>query len=73
MLEDKINPNLSAQYFGFVSAKENGEIIIKKVEPNSITDQNGIAPDDKITKINDKKILSLRVLSKELNLKKKLI
>ena len=55
-LEDKINPNLSAQYFGFVSAKENGEIIIKKVEPNSITDQNGIAPDDKITKINDKKI-----------------
>ena len=56
MLEDKINPNLSAQYFGFVSAKENGEIIIKKVEPNSITDQNGIAPDDKITKINDKKI-----------------
>ena len=56
MLEEKKNPNLSAQYFGFVSAKENGEIIIKKVEPNSITDQNGIAPDDKITKINDKKI-----------------
>ena len=56
LLEDKKNPNLSAQYFGFVSAKENGEIIIKKVEPNSITDQNGIAPDDKITKINDKKI-----------------
>ena len=56
LLEDKKNPNLSAQYFGFVSTKENGEIIIKKVEPNSITDQNGIAPDDKITKINDKKI-----------------
>ena len=56
LLKDKKNPNLSAQYFGFVSAKENGEIIIKKVEPNSITDQNGIAPDDKITKINDKKI-----------------
>ena len=56
LLEDKKNPNLSAQYFGFVIAKENGEIIIKKVEPNSITDQNGIAPDDKITKINDKKI-----------------
>lgn len=56
LLEDKKNPNLSAQYFGFVVAKENGEIIIKKVEPNSITDQNGIAPDDKITKINDKKI-----------------
>ena len=56
LLEDKKNPNLSAQYFGFVLAKENGEIIIKKVEPNSITDQNGIAPDDKITKINDKKI-----------------
>ncbi|MDG1934267.1 MAG: PDZ domain-containing protein [Flavobacteriales bacterium] len=56
LLEDKKNPNLSAQYFGFVSAKENGEIIIKKVEPNSITDQNRIAPDDKIIKINDKKI-----------------
>ena len=56
LLEDKKNPNLSAQYFGFVSAKENGEIIIKKVEPNSITDQNRIAPDDKIIKINDKKM-----------------
>ena len=56
LLEDKKNPNLSAQYFGFVSAKENGDIIIKKVEPNSIIDQNGIAPDDKIKKINDKKI-----------------
>ena len=56
LLEDKKNPNLSAQYFGFVSAKENGEIIIKKVEPNSITDQNRIAPDDKIIKITDKKI-----------------
>ena len=56
LLEDKKNSNLSAQYFGFVSAKENGEIIIKKVEPNSITDQNRIAPDDKIIKINDKKI-----------------
>ena len=49
-LKEKKNPNLSAQYFGFVAVKENGKIIIKKVEPNSITDKNGIAPEDEITK-----------------------
>jgi predicted metalloprotease with PDZ domain len=51
-LKEKKNPNLSAQYFGFVTVKEDGKIIIKKVEPNSVTDKNGIAPEDEITKIN---------------------
>ena len=55
-LKEKKNPNLSAQYFGFIAIKEDGKIIIKKVEPNSITDKNGIAPQDEITKINGKKI-----------------
>ena len=36
-LKEKKNPNLSAQYFGFVAVKEDGKIIIKKVEPNSVT------------------------------------
>ncbi len=51
-LKEKKNPNLSAQYFGFVAAKEDGKIIIKKVEPNSVPDKNGIAPEDEITKVN---------------------
>jgi predicted metalloprotease with PDZ domain len=55
-LHEKKNPNLSAQYFGFVAVKENGKIIIKKVEPNSVTDKNGIAPEDEITKVNGKKV-----------------
>ena len=55
-LKEKTNPNLSAQYFGFVAAKENGKVIIKKVEPNSVTDKNGIAPEDEITKVNGVKI-----------------
>ena len=55
-LKEKKNPNLSAQYFGFVSVKESGKVIIKKVEPNSVTDKNGIAPEDEITKINGEKI-----------------
>ena len=54
--KEKKNPNLSAQYFGFVAVKENQKVIIKKVEPNSVTDKNGIAPEDEITKINGKKI-----------------
>tara|TARA_X000000368_G_scaffold418391_1_gene417869 strand:+ start:1410 stop:3116 length:1707 start_codon:yes stop_codon:yes gene_type:complete len=55
-LREKKNPNLSAQYFGFVAVKENGGVIIKKVEPNSVTDKNGIAPEDEITKVNNKDI-----------------
>ena len=55
-LIEKKNPNLSAQYFGFVAIMDDGKCIIKKVEPNSVTDKNGIAPEDEITKINDKKI-----------------
>ena len=55
-LKEKNNPNLSAQYFGFVAVKEDGKVIIKKVEPNSVTDKNEIAPEDEITKINGEKI-----------------
>tara|TARA_B110000908_G_scaffold29268_1_gene34483 strand:- start:1951 stop:3657 length:1707 start_codon:yes stop_codon:yes gene_type:complete len=55
-LKEKKNPNLSAQYFGFVAVKDNGKNIIKKVEPNSVTDNNGIAPEDEITKVNGEKI-----------------
>ncbi|MEC8853433.1 MAG: PDZ domain-containing protein, partial [Bacteroidota bacterium] len=55
-LKEKGNTNLSAQYFGFVAVKENEKIIIKKVEPNSVADKNGIAPEDEITKVNGKKI-----------------
>jgi predicted metalloprotease with PDZ domain len=55
-LKEKKNPNLSSRYFGFVAVKENGKVIIKKVEPNSVTDKNGIAPEDEITKVNGKKI-----------------
>ena len=55
-LKEKKNPNLSAQYFGFVAVKDNGKNIIKKVEPNSVTDKNGIAPEDEITKVNGEKI-----------------
>jgi len=55
-LKEKKNPNLSAQYFGFVAVKEDGKVIIKKVEPNSVTDKNGIAPEDEITKVNGVKI-----------------
>ena len=55
-LKEKKNPNLSAQYFGFVTTKENGKVIIKKIEPESIADKNGIGPEDEIIKINEKKI-----------------
>ena len=51
-LKEMKNPNLSAQYFGFIAVKEDGKIIIKKVEPNSVTDKKGIAPEDEITKVN---------------------
>ena len=57
-LQEKKNPNLSAQYFGFVAIKENGKIIIKKVEPDSIADRNGIGPEDELMKINNKEINS---------------
>jgi len=55
-LKEKKNTNLSAQYFGFVAVKENGKVVIQKVEPNSVTDNNGIAPEDEITKVNGEKI-----------------
>ncbi len=55
-LKEKKNANLSAQYFGFISVNENGKTVIRNVEPNSVTDKNGIAPEDEITKVNGKKI-----------------
>ncbi len=68
-LKEKDNPNLSAQYFGFTAIKEDGKIIIKRVEPNSIADKNKMAPEDEITKVNGKKIE--KKLSEVLNDEKK--
>ena len=55
-LVGKKNTNLSAQYFGFISMKENGKEIIKKIEPDSIADTNGMGPEDEIIKVNSKLI-----------------
>ena len=55
-LKQKKNPDLGAQYFGFIAVKENEKLVIKKVAPNSITDKNGIAPDDEITEVNGKAV-----------------
>ena len=55
-LKKKVNPNISAQYFGFIAIKESGKYVIKKVEPNSIADKHGIGPEDEILKINQKEI-----------------
>ena len=55
-LKQKKNTNLGAQYFGFIAVKENEKLVIKKVAPNSITDKNGIAPEDQITKVNGKAV-----------------
>ena len=51
-LVEKRNPNITAQYFGFITIQQNGKFIIKKVEPNSEIDQSGIAPEDELVKIN---------------------
>ena len=55
-LKEKKNSNLSAQYFGFIAINEAGKLIIKKVEPESEADKNGVAPEDEITKIEGKEI-----------------
>ena len=55
-LKEKKNDNLSAQYFGFITIKENERLIIKKVEPDSEADQNEIAVEDEIIEINGIKI-----------------
>ena len=55
-LDEKKNPNLLAQYFGFVAIKENGKIIVKKIEPDSVADQAGIGPEDEILKLNGEDI-----------------
>jgi predicted metalloprotease with PDZ domain len=54
-LKEVKNSILTAQYFGFISAKKDGEEIIMKVEPNSIADHSRIGPEDKIIKINGRK------------------
>ena len=43
------------RYFGIVSQISNNKLIIKKVEPNSTADQNGIGPEDIIIEINNNK------------------
>ena len=55
-LKQKKNTNLGAQYFGFIAVKENEKLVIKKVAPNSISDKNGIAPEDEITEVNGKAV-----------------
>ncbi len=55
-LKEKKNTKLSAQYFGFIAISQDGKVIIKKVEPNSETDKNGIAPEDEIIKVNGKEL-----------------
>ena len=55
-LKQKKNTNLSAQYFGLVTIKENGKEIVKKIEPDSIADKKGIGPEDEIVKLNSKLI-----------------
>ena len=55
-LKEKKNPNLSAQYFGLIAIKEDGKVIVKKVEPNSVADKNGISAEDEITKVNEQAI-----------------
>ena len=52
----KDNENLGAHFFGFLGLIDNNKFIIKKVEPNSEADINGIAPEDEIIKINGQKI-----------------
>tara|TARA_Y100000991_G_scaffold214827_2_gene203515 strand:- start:5997 stop:7352 length:1356 start_codon:yes stop_codon:yes gene_type:complete len=47
------NPNLSADKFGFISTLECGKNIIKKVQNNSVADNNGISVDDEVICIND--------------------
>ena len=53
-LIEKKNPNLSAQYFGFITMEENNKIIIKKIEPNSAADNQGIGCNDEIVEIENK-------------------
>ncbi len=55
-LKEKDNPNISAQYFGFIAMKENNKLIVKKIEPNSVADKHGIGPEDEILKVNQKEI-----------------
>ena len=54
-LVEKKNPDLLCRYFGIVSQISNNKLIIKKVEPNSTADQNGIGPEDIIIEINNNK------------------
>ena len=66
-LTPKKNPNLSAQYFGFVAIKENDKIIIRLVEPNSVADKNNIAVGDEITLIDGEKRKNLKDYLKDCN------
>ena len=36
--------------------KKNNKIVIKKIEPDSVADKNGISVDDEITKINNQNV-----------------
>tara|TARA_B100000902_G_scaffold381427_1_gene417924 strand:- start:4238 stop:5944 length:1707 start_codon:yes stop_codon:yes gene_type:complete len=68
-LKEKKNTNLSAQYFGLVTANESGKIIVKKVEPDSEADKKGVGPEDEILKINGEDLIDdlNKVLMKEMD------
>ena len=55
-LKEKYNPNITAKNFGFITSRENGKILIKKIEPNSVADNKGLGPDDEIIEVNGKSI-----------------
>lgn len=55
-LKAKNNSSLSARYFGFMTVKEEGKTIIKKIQLHSISDKNGIAVKDEVLSVDGKMI-----------------
>lgn len=55
-LKDKQSPSTSARYFGFMTAKEHGKTIIKKLRNGSTADRAGIAVEDEVLSVNGKEI-----------------
>lgn len=56
-ITQKPNPNLLAKYFGIIAIYQHKKLIIKKIEPNSVADQNKISVEDEIVEINNSKII----------------
>ncbi|MGC6428917.1 MAG: M61 family metallopeptidase [Flavobacteriales bacterium] len=60
-LEKTPNPNLSARFFGFICLELNNKLIVKKVQNNSLIENNGVAVEDELMKIDDKKVTSKNI------------